>query len=49
MDLKELQTGNIVHVQTVMHEGTLTALRTKTGKDSNKDALTVAVDAYLRD
>ena len=38
---------NIQHVQTVLLETDLLALKEKSGKQYSKDALTVAVDHYL--
>ena len=38
---------NIQHVQTVLLETDLLALKDKSGKQYSKDALTVAVDHYL--
>ena len=41
--------SKIVHVQTILFEDELVALKVKTGKSTTKDALAKAVEYYLEE
>ena len=45
--VKEKETDRIVYVQGVIMQSSLDKLKKKTGKQNTKDALRVAIEAYL--
>lgn len=47
MDVKQYETGKIVHVQSIMHEIKRNVLRHLTGENATKDAITKAIDYYI--
>ena len=38
----------MVHVQGIMLQGDLDKLKEKTGEENTKDAITIAIEAYLK-
>lgn len=47
MDIKQFETGKLVHVQSIMHEGKRNALLKLTGETNTKDAIVKATDYYI--
>lgn len=47
MDIKLLEEGNIVHVQSVMHTKKRDALVRLTGETNTKDAIMKAINFYI--
>lgn len=47
--VKEKETDRIVYVQGVIMQSSLDKLKEKTGEENTKDALKVAIEAYLSD
>jgi hypothetical protein len=45
--LEEIKMAKILHVQTVLMEEDIEALKSKTGESTTKDAITKAVNHYL--